>query len=208
MSRKHRWISPDWSIFGRHTNNYCNMNDGNYARFVSYCTQFSCLLDSLRTDRIDKVHFESIDHTPPCIKYKRPPTLRFFDRESSSWSGKLVILKVNILHLIQLDYDHFLELHPVGYDKVKEAIAQSEIDMPVVSICDEGFPRVGDGRHRLVALHKFGFEKAEVLVPEGDLTEIVAQLEMRTVRKGVTKPTGIYLSDFSLQDFCTSNDHG
>lgn len=209
MKHTHRWSEPDWSIISQHLTQYFCEVDGDYARVVTQITRFSCLSDALRTTRMDKVHFESIDHIPPCIKYKPPSSLQFVDRTSSTWPGKLVVLKVNIMSLVQLDYDHFLDLHPVRYDKVKEAIAQGEIDMPIVSICSERFPRVGDGRHRIIALNKFGVGDVEILVPEDESAEILRQLNQKVIRKGKAKPTGIGVSAIALEDFCadyTAND--
>lgn len=195
LSASHR-LSPNWGVLHEHINRYVDKSDPTYARSVTSMSRFSFLLDNLRTERLDKVRFQTIDHFPPCIKYQRPESVRFIDALSETWPAKLVVLKVNILQLIQLDYDHFLDLHPVRYDRVKEAIALGEIDMPIVTISPEGVPTVGGGRHRIVALHKYGFDEIELLVPQNEIHQIVSQLKEGLIRRTIKKSTDGWRTNF------------
>lgn len=196
-----RFVEPDWNAVRKHIDIYVPTNADDYAHQTACITRFAYLQDSLRTERLEKVHFETVDHIPPCIKYRRPASLTFIDGNSKTSPTTLFCLELNILRLIEVDYDHFLDLHPVRYDKVKEAISKGEVDMPLVSICSEQFPRVDDGRHRLIALHKFGIKSAQVLVPADQSNEIRHQLNVNTVRRGPSRGTGVCRADMTLQDF-------
>ena len=55
-----------------------------------------------------------------------------------------------------------------------------EIDMPIIYFGSDGIPSVQDGRHRLVALYKYGFKTAQIAVPKEQFDTIkafFAQLE-------------------------------
>jgi len=108
---------------------------------------------------------------------------------------------VDLSALINIDHDHFLNLHPGRYDKVKEALSLGEIDMPIVTICQEGFPRVGNGRHRAVALYKYGFSAITILVPDDERIEILQQLSKGIVRPPSVKEFMVDDRHFGLKDF-------
>ena len=74
-------------------------------------------------------------------------------------------ISVDIDRLIAFDEKHFLSLHAERYDKVKNAIANGVIDMPMVYLSEDKLPHVGEGRHRIIALHKFDFSSVDVMVP-------------------------------------------
>jgi hypothetical protein len=130
---------------------------------------FSFLPDTYRNERLDKFEFNSIPHIPTCTKYKKPKNIKFIQADEMFCSWKMICLSVEIKMLFQLEESHFLCLHPIRYDLVKRAIAAGEIDMPIVYLCEAGFPRVEDGRHRIMALYQFGFTHVDIIVPDEQL---------------------------------------
>jgi hypothetical protein len=201
MVNDHRQPQPDWAILKRHIEECVPDGACDYARRVEELAMFAHLPDNLRSTRLGKIQFESVQHIPPCLKYKPPLSLRFINAQPIFGEHMMTPLKVDALQLIQADHEHFLDLHPARYDKVKEAIALGEINMPIVTICTEGFPRVGDGRHRIIASHKMGLSAMEVLVPETESAEIARQLAEGIVRKASPLPAGKVDAGFSLEDF-------
>jgi hypothetical protein len=171
-SHLHYQESPDWASFRELVNTHFSFDTPIYARQIADCALFACLPDYLRTQRLDKVTFQKIDHIPRCIKYRPPASLRFEDLDSDTYTAPLTPISCDVHSLILIDSDHFLNLHPVRYDKVKEEISLGEIPMPIVSMCDEGVPRVIDGRHRIMALFKCGVVSIEILVPTEEIDEI------------------------------------
>jgi hypothetical protein len=133
---------------------------------------FSCLPDSYHSELLDKFKFNSISQIPKCTKYAAPENLKFIQTDDYFCDWKMISLSVEIETLFKLEEAHFLNLHPVRYDLVKRAIAAGEIDMPIVYLCKEGYPRVEDGRHRIMALSKFGFTHVDIIVPEEQLAII------------------------------------
>ncbi|MBB1295459.1 MULTISPECIES: hypothetical protein [unclassified Pseudoalteromonas] len=126
---------------------------------------FSSFPERLARTRIEKFNFYSVQEIPICSKYKPPTKLRFIKTDQKFCGSKLVTISVGIKKLIAFNEEHFLSLHAERYDKVKNAIANGEIDMPMVYLSEEKLPYVGDGRHRIIALHKFDFSSVEVMVP-------------------------------------------
>lgn len=126
---------------------------------------FSSFPERLERTKIEKFNFNSVQEIPICNKYKRPTKLRFIKTASKFCGSKLVTINVDIKKLIAFDEEHFLSLHAERYDKVKNAIANGEIDMPIIILSNDGLPHADGGRHRIIALHKFGFSSVEVMVP-------------------------------------------
>ena len=176
-----RTEQPDWSVFRKHVENHFTSDGQQSGVEVFNCALFARLPDHLRNEYFDKVDFVSINAIPPCIKYRPPADLTYEDLEQH-YPDAMTAIEVNIATLISIDHAHFLNLHPVRYDKVKEEIAQGEIVTPVVELDTDGEPHVGDGRHRIVALFKFGFENVRVLVKESERERILHQLKNHTVR--------------------------
>lgn len=164
--------TPRWFSFKQHCDQFFNPEQPDYAKVVGDLALFACLPDAERRNRLEKVTFDSITHIPDCIKYEKPTNLKFIKSDEEFCDRKLINITVGIKELIKLEEDHFLSLHPVRYDRVKEAITLGEIDMPIVYLCDEGFPRVQDGRHRVIALYKYGVTQVKILIPEDELKVI------------------------------------
>lgn len=133
---------------------------------------FSWLPERLERTRIEKFNFNSVHEIPTCNKYQRPTKLRFIKTDQKFCGSKLVAISVDIDRLIAFDEKHFLSLHAERYDKVKNAIANGEIDMPIIILSNDGLPHVDGGRHRIIALHKFGFSSVEVMVPSEQVETI------------------------------------
>lgn len=126
---------------------------------------FSSFPERLERTKIEKFNFNSVQEIPICKKYKRPTKLRFIKTDETFCNSTLVAISVDIDRLIAFDEKHFLSLHAERYDKVKNAIANGVIDMPMVYLSEDKLPHVGDGRHRIIALHKFDFSSVDVMVP-------------------------------------------
>jgi hypothetical protein len=176
----HYHDSPDWQSFRQHIDRIIRPARSDYARLVNEYALFACLPDAARTQLLQKVEFDHIDHIPGCIKYKRPSSVTFIDADRNTYGIALTSISVDLSTLISLDSDHFLDLHPVRYDKVKEAISLGEIDMPIVRMRDEGYPEVSDGRHRAVALIKYGITTIEILVPRDEKQLILSYLNQHS----------------------------
>ena len=174
--RQHYCEEPDWSRFRRHTKKFIPHDSPAFARLVFDYSLFACFPDTERSQMLYKVTFETLDHIPACIKYKVSDSVRFIAAEASFCGLQLVPMTVNTEALLAMDYEHFLNLHPVRYDKVNEAISLGEIDMPIVYLCQEGFPKVMNGRHRVVALYKYGLSTIDILIPQNERDEISSHL--------------------------------
>ena len=133
---------------------------------------FSSFPERLERTKIEKFNFNSVQEIPTCKKYKRPTKLRFIKTDETFCNSTLVAISVDIDRLIAFDEKHFLSLHAERYDKVKNAIANGEIDMPIIILSHDGLPHVDGGRHRIIALHKFGFSSVEVMVPREQVDKI------------------------------------
>ncbi|WP_064663924.1 hypothetical protein [Pseudoalteromonas sp. MQS005] len=133
---------------------------------------FSSFPERLERTKIEKFNFNSVQEIPICNKHKRPTKLRFIKTASKFCGSKLVTISVDIKKLIAFDEGHFLSLHAERYDKVKNAIANGEIDMPIIILSNDGLPHVDGGRHRIIALHKFGFSSVEAMVPSEQVETI------------------------------------
>ncbi|MGO2075595.1 MAG: hypothetical protein ACTH3B_10620 [Pseudoalteromonas sp.] len=133
---------------------------------------FSSFPERLERTRIEKFNFYSVQEIPICNKYKPPTKLRFIKTVHKFCGSKLETISVGIKKLIAFDEQHFLSLHAERYDKVKNAIANGEIDMPIIILSNDGLPHVDGGRHRIIALHKFGFSAVEVMVPREQVDKI------------------------------------
>lgn len=133
---------------------------------------FSSFPERLKRTRIEKFNFYSVQEIPTCNKYKPRTKLRFIKTDHYFGGSKLVVISVGIKKLIAFDEEHFLSLHAERYDKVKNAIANGEIDMPIIILSNDGLPHVDGGRHRIIALHKFGFSSVKVMVPDGQVETI------------------------------------
>ncbi len=200
--KDHYIPNPDWSIFSQHTERYLPDDTQRRGCIITELSYFTCLSDNMRTEFLYKTVFPSVDHVPSCIKYISPKTVNFVNANPVFCGSIMTSINVNIQALINIDHEHFLNLHPVRYDKVKEAIVLGEINMPLVSICkSEGFPRVEDGRHRIISMFKYGFENADILVPKNEAEEIIKQLEEGVVRKPTVIDFSIGKKDFKLECF-------
>lgn len=164
----------DWSVIGNHNERFYDRK--NCARLVASACEFACFPDERRQDYVPKVQFSSVDDYPSCIKYICPEKVTFINNNPEFCGDKMTVLLVHIDSLINLNHAHFLTLHPIRYDIVKDAISRGVIDMPMVRLDDDGIPHVTDGRHRLVALLKFGFKFAEILTPEFQKDEVLRML--------------------------------
>ncbi|MEH6555212.1 hypothetical protein [Pseudoalteromonas tetraodonis] len=133
---------------------------------------FSSSPERLERTKIEKFNFNSVQEISICNKFKRPTRLRFIKTSSKFCGSKLVTISVDIKKLIAFDEEQFLSLHAERYDKVKNAIANGEIDMPIIILSNDGLPHVDGGRHRIIALHKFGLSSVEVMVPSEQVDTI------------------------------------
>ncbi len=203
MSTKSQYQKePNWNIFREHINTYISTDQPDHSSQVSNSQPFSYLPDDQIHKKFQKITFEEIDYVPPCVIYTPPKSIKFSNGFITS--DKMVAKNVEIKKLIDIDYDHFLNLHPVKYNNAKESICCGEIYMPVVTISDEGFPRVNDGRHRIVALYKYGFSEVTILVPESEKDEITNLLFNTKSRSSATKKkfiSSIEAKTFTLSDF-------
>lgn len=141
---------------------------------------FANLPNEYRTKYLDKVNFSALDEIPDCTKYKVPKTIKYINADKDFCGWEMVNITLSIITIFMRDEAHFLSLHPVRYDLVKQAISMGEIDMPIIYFGSDGIPSVQDGRHRLVALYKYGFKNAQVAVPKEQFDTIkafFAQLE-------------------------------
>jgi len=151
-----------------------------YAIHFNDLMYFSFIDDSMCTKLLDKVTLGSLDFIPPCTKYISPPSsITFIDRDSKFYPETLIPYTLDIKKWINLDYDFYLDLDPRRFDRVKKAIVNGEIDMPVLTV-NNLIPELMDGRHRLVALYRYGFKDAEVLIPEEHLS---------LIQRYISKPT-------------------
>ena len=194
--------SPDWTKFRDHIERYVDRNESAYARIIADLTLFSLLPDDQRYSRLDKVKFPSVDHVPPCIKYKPPTEIKFIQEYEHFGLHRLEVVEVQIQRLINQDPDHFSDLHPVRYDKVKEAISNGEIDMPIAYFTPEGNLCVQDGRHRTVALYKYGIQKIQIQVFAEEKEKVIANLADDIDYSFEQKSWGdCQQQKYSLQDF-------
>lgn len=159
MFKKRKTITE---VFGE----YENTCDKNLIPIELKNLLFSNLSDSLRDQWCDKVEFKLINDIPSCRKYFPSLDIHFVNAEKEFCGWKMVVISLKVGSIIKADENHFLSLHPARYDKVKKAISEGEIDMPIVYLGCDGIPSVQDGRHRIVALYKFGFNYIDVSVPE------------------------------------------
>lgn len=173
MNRRLRPVN-DWTVVGSHNKRFLGRQ--NYARLAANACEFAFFPDERRQEWVPKVQFSSVDDYPSCIKYNCPEKVTFINNNPEFCGDKMTVLLVHIDSLINLDHAHFLTLHPIKYDFVKDAISQGVIDMPMVRLDEDGIPHVADGRHRLVALLKFGFKFAEILTPEFQKDEVLRLL--------------------------------
>lgn len=130
-----------------------------------YISWFANLPDSLSGTRVDKFQFNSIGEVPVCKKYLTPKHVNYIQADRVFCGWKMQPIRLNIKQVIDKDESHFLVLHSVRYDKVKCALSNGEIDMPMIYVDEDNIPSVQDGRHRLVASLKFGFSYIDVNVP-------------------------------------------
>lgn len=193
--------SPDWSTFKAHHEKYLSLDNPRYAGIISALSQFACMNHENRHDHHHKMFFPSVDHVPSCIKYVPPTNISYVNAEPIFGDKVMAAVTVDLSALINIDHDHFLNLHPGRYDKVKEALSLGEIDMPIVTICEEGFPRVGNGRHRAVALYKYGYSAITILVPDDEKNEILQQLSQGIWRPPSMKEFVVDDKRFGLKDF-------
>ena len=193
---------PDWSIFRDHVDEYLSKDLPDYARKITDLTFFSCLPDEQVTNFFDKMTFQSIDQVPPCIKYLKPSDVKFINADPVYCNRVMKEISVDLLSLINIDHDHFLCLHPARYNNVKHQIAMGEIVMPLVCLCRDGYPEVVDGRHRIVSMHKYGFETMEILVPEEEVVEIKNQLDKSVDRICRYNDVSQELSENDLANIC------
>lgn len=135
---------------------------------------FANLPNDYRTRLVNKVLFRAIDEIPSCTKYKAPEMVNYINADEEFCGWKMIGISLNIINIFNQDEEHFLSLHPVRYDLVKQAVSKGEIDMPIIYLDSDGMPSVQDGRHRLVALYKYGFRYAQIAVPEVQLNTIKA----------------------------------
>jgi hypothetical protein len=167
----------DWTPLRDHISKKLSPNDMRYAGKIADWILFANFPEERRQTHLNKVLFDSVEEIPPCLKYKVPESIEFVHAETI-WCGKVMIaLKVRIERLIQNETDHFLHLHPERFDNVKRARARGQIDMPIVYLDDEGKVTVGDGRHRIIALHIYKFAEVEIAVPRDELLLIKKQFE-------------------------------
>lgn len=174
---KHRPAFPNHHMFKAHVAKHFGCNHPRYALILRDYYPFSNFPDFAGSGGLAKVvTFPSVEHIPPCIKYSRPETLRFIDTRKSYSTTPLACLTIETKLLINEDPRVFLELDAQKYDRVKEAIALGQIDMPEVRLGADGRPRIVDGKYRVLALHKFGIEKIDVLVPTNEYLHIRSRL--------------------------------
>ncbi|MCP3927275.1 MAG: ParB N-terminal domain-containing protein [Desulfobacterales bacterium] len=110
-----------------------------------------------------KIQFQSIDQVPVCTKYEYQKEINYIPKTM----GHIREQSVNTLQLLNVlnsDPQFHLDLHPVRYDIVKSAISRGEIDMPWMTIKENGKIELMDGRHRLVALIKAGIEECPFIM--------------------------------------------
>lgn len=143
---------------------------------LSDAVPFAYYPSSERQAYVDKVLFKSIEDIPPCIKYRRAAAIQFVQAEKQYCGQILKPIVASTYSLIHLDTEQFRDFHPVRYDKVKEALARGVIDMPRIDCDEEGEVSVGDGRHRIVALHKLGIDSIRVVIPVEREDYIVSKL--------------------------------
>ena len=191
-----------------HIAEYAPEQNPRYASIVTDMVDFSCLSDDLGYGhRIGKVIFPSVDHVPPCTKYKSPSQIKFVNTEDMFKGDELVFIQADTLSLINNDHDHFLDLNPARYDRVKEAISFGEIDAPMVHLRrhDESSFEVAQGRHRIIAMYKYNIKKIDILVPADEADKISLLLKKQFHRPPVTK-CFTEPKTFTLQDFINKND--
>ena len=173
----------------------------NKAGIIANMLNFSNLADSEQGKMLPKVTFEEVEYLPPCVKYLRPESVEFVDNFISP--DKMVSQIVSIESLVNMDKQHFLNLHPIRFDRVKSYICSGMIDMPVVRM-DHGDPYVADGRHRIIGLYVYGFTDVEVLMKEEQKEEITSRIKAHKIKENSLKSDFIAREDrkeYSLLDF-------
>jgi len=195
------------NLFTDHMDNVIPREHRNDIRQYFNMLNFSKLEDSNEYDFYYKVTFEHIIYIPPCSKYSPPKKVFFYKADGAE--SDLVNESVRIADIIAVDPAHFLSLHPVRYNRVKFEISEGEIPMPIMTLSEE-YPTVFDGRHRIMALYKYGFTHVDVLLKAHQRDTIIQFLNRISTSALSTEATSNFISReedkiYTLDDFEFSN---
>ncbi len=152
------------------------------SSFIMDINDFSCLDNKYRNEFIANVEFESVDHYPPCTKYKYPKEIHFKNPGDNFCNNKMIAIEVIVDQLVALNEKHFLNLHPARYDRIKEEISNGFVIMPYVQM-ELGVPTVTGGRHRVIALRTLGLINIPVSIPLHEYDEISSFLHIDTIKE-------------------------
>ena len=172
-SNDNREYAANAALLCEHIKKYC----GDLSCSPIDVRDFSCLDDTHNKNALKKVRFNSIKEIPVCTKYNKPSSIQMLDFRSPLDGCDMVIVKFKIKALLEADEEHFLELDPRRYDAVKRSLSEGFLYYPMVYF-ERAYPKVFGGRHRLIALYKYGFSFVYCTTRRCDQAKIAAFQEL------------------------------
>lgn len=131
---------------------------------------FSNFPDQYRGKRFEKTQFPSLESVPECEKYKYPrkEMVQFEMPPGFKGDDTICVAEMSLRRIFGEDPLFFLDLHPARFDKVKDDLSNGFCYYLWMSHNKDDlreYARVMDGRHRLVAMLKLGWEAAPFIYP-------------------------------------------
>jgi hypothetical protein len=133
---------------------------------------FSNFPDQYRAIRFEKTQFPSLESVPACEKYEYPEKgmVQFEMPPGFKGNDTICVAEMSIRRIFDEDPLFFLNLHPTRFDNVKNDLSKGFCYYLWMSHKEDNqreYAEVMDGRHRIVAMLKLGWDAAPFIYPAG-----------------------------------------
>ncbi|SPD46709.1 conserved protein of unknown function [Cupriavidus neocaledonicus] len=122
--------------------------------------------------------FPSISSLPPCMVYDFRSDIKF---ELPPGCGDFEVVEIELSNALSaLPVDDQLYLNPGRWSDVKKDLSEGWCYTPEMTLCEDGKPKLMNGRHRTVAMIRLlGLDYAQFAVPKEMVGAVRAHLKTR-----------------------------